>query len=199
MSAREDILQAIRSHKPNAQPSPAPYLRKFDSDRTHAFISRARAANTTVIVLNTPDEALAAISQLLRERNLTAKVHFPETSELEKFDWKIALEISHAPPGPDDAAVSIAPIAVAETGTLVFPSNRAPASWHFRPGFEIALLREENIVPDLETAFAQLRDCWPPTINLVTGPSRTADIEQTLELGAHGPKALAVLLIRARH
>jgi L-lactate utilization protein LutC len=39
---------------------------------------------------------------------------------------------------------------------------------------------------------------WPATLNLVTGPSRTADIEQTLELGAHGPKALAILLIRER-
>ena len=36
----------------------------------------------------------------------------------------------------------------------------------------------------------------PPTINLITGPSRTGDIEQTLELGAHGPKALAVLIVR---
>jgi L-lactate dehydrogenase complex protein LldG len=36
----------------------------------------------------------------------------------------------------------------------------------------------------------------PPTINLITGPSRTGDIEQTLELGAHGPKALAVLIVK---
>jgi len=37
---------------------------------------------------------------------------------------------------------------------------------------------------------------WPATLNFVTGPSRTGDIEQTLELGAHGPKALAILIVR---
>ena len=88
-----------------------------------------------------------------------------------------------------------APLAIAETGTLVQPSRAAsPASWHFRPGFEIAILNASDIVAHLEDALAKL-GALPTTVNLITGPSRTGDIEQTLELGAHGPKALAVLIV----
>ncbi len=74
------------------------------------------------------------------------------------------------------------------------PAREAsPASWHFRPGFEIAILRAADIVAHLEDVKL---GTLPATVNLITGPSRTGDIEQTLELGAHGPKALAVLIVR---
>ncbi len=87
-----------------------------------------------------------------------------------------------------------APFAIAETGTLVQPSRAAsPASWHFRPGFEIAILRARDIVAHFEDLKL---GALPATLNLITGPSRTGDIEQTLELGAHGPKALAVLIMK---
>ena len=90
-----------------------------------------------------------------------------------------------------------APFAIAETGTLVQPARvGSPASWHFRPGFEIAILRASDIVAHLEDALSKLRQSLPATVNLITGPSRTGDIEQTLELGAHGPKALAVLVVK---
>jgi L-lactate dehydrogenase complex protein LldG len=103
------------------------------------------------------------------------------------------------PPGPDDAALALAPLAIAETGTLVYPANASqPASWHFRAGLEIAVLETRNIVGHMEEALAKISTMGlPPTLNFVTGPSRTGDIEQTLELGAHGPKTLCLLLIRA--
>ena len=82
----------------------------------------------------------------------------------------------------------------------MFPAgarNGSPASWHFRPGFEIAILKASGIVAHYEDALQKLTaQPLPPTINLITGPSRTGDIEQTLELGAHGPNALAVLIVR---
>ena len=90
--------------------------------------------------------------------------------------------------------VTRAPFGIAETGTLVQPAREtSPASWHFRPGFEIAILRAADIVAHLEDVKL---GTLPATVNLITGPSRTGDIEQTLELGAHGPKALAVLIVK---
>ena len=89
-------------------------------------------------------------------------------------------------------------IAIAETGTLVYPASAyRPPSWHFRPGMEIALLSADRIQADLERVLKQIakRGALPSTINLVTGPSRTGDIEQTLELGAHGPKELVILIV----
>ena len=51
----------------------------------------------------------------------------------------------------------------------------------------------------MENALARIKakGALPHTINFVTGPSRTGDIEQTLELGAHGPKALAILIVKS--
>lgn len=199
MSAREEILRSIRARKPAALPRPAVYTRAMEGDPVARFVACANAANATVHVLDDVAQVPAFVSELLRARNLAAVVHLPPDPALDALGWDHA-RISHDAPGPDDTAVSTAPYGVAETGTLVFPACAAnPASWHFRPGFEIAVLHVENVLPDLEAALAKLRaQDWPHTINLVTGPSRTADIEQTLELGAHGPKALAILLIRAR-
>lgn len=199
MSAREDILRSIRARKPAALPRPAAYRRAMDGDLVERFVACANAANATVHVLDDLAQVPDCVSGLLRARNLAAVVHLPPDPALDGLGWD-RTQISRDGPGPDDTAISAAPYGVAETGTLVFPARAAsPASWHFRPGFEIAVLHAQNVLPDLETALAKLRARdWPHTINLVTGPSRTADIEQTLELGAHGPKALAILLIRAR-
>jgi L-lactate dehydrogenase complex protein LldG len=199
MSAREDILRSIRSRKAAALPRPVVYTRSIKDDIVERFIACANAANATVDTLDGLADVPLRVSELLRERNHPATAHMPPDAELNGLQWG-HIGISHTAPGPDDAAVSVAPFGVAETGTLVFPSGKGqPASWHFRPGFEIAVLRAEDIVPDLESAFSRLRAKeWPRTVNLVTGPSRTGDIEQTLELGAHGPKALAILLIRER-
>lgn len=198
MTARSDILKAIQAQKVAALPRPAAYARRVDGDAIERFVACANAANATVDVLNDLAEIPEQVARLLRERNLAAAVHLPESSELGTLAWR-GVTVSSDAPGPDDTAVSVAAFGVAETGTLVYPSSaERPASWHFRPGFEIAVLHEGDVVGDLEGAFAKLRGNWPVTINLVTGPSRTGDIEQTLELGAHGPKALAILLIRAR-
>jgi L-lactate dehydrogenase complex protein LldG len=60
---------------------------------------------------------------------------------------------------------------------------------------EIAVLRTSSIVGELEDVLAKV-GALPSTLNLVTGPSRTGDIEQTMELGAHGPKSLAILIVK---
>lgn len=143
----------------------------------------------------------AAIADVLRGRNMKATIHLPDDSPLEEllqWDGTSGLAREHTAPGPDDAAIALAPFAIAETGTLVYPAERgSPASWHFRPGLEVTIVRASSILPDFEAVLARVKaqGAMPSTLNLVTGPSRTGDIEQTLELGAHGPKALVVLVV----
>src|SRR6202012_769219 len=130
--------------------------------------------NTEVRILERADEIPTAIAEILRAHNLAARIHMPPNSDVAGLG---ALTILRDPPGPDDAAVTRAPLAIAETGTLVQPARAAsPASWHFRPGFEIAILKACDIVGHFEEALQKLNvQTLPPTINLITGPSRTGD------------------------
>lgn len=196
MTARDDILTSIRSRTRPAASKPDPYLApSIPSDLVTAFVTKAEAVNAEVQILEREDQIPTAIAEILRAHNLAARIYLPPNSDVTGLD---AITILHEPPGLDDTAVTRAPLAIAETGTLVQPARDAsPASWHFRPGFEIAILKASDIVGHFEDALQTLKtQSLPPTINLITGPSRTGDIEQTLELGAHGPKALAVLIVR---
>jgi L-lactate dehydrogenase complex protein LldG len=199
MSARENILAGIRARRLVAAPKPPPYRPAPRPDNPVAlFIQGARAVSAEVYEIEKLSDAPQMVAALLRERNLAARIHLPPGSKLEALGWS-GLEVERGAPGPDDTAVAVARHGVAETGTLVFASAPgAPASWHFRAGFEIAILRADAIAPHLEDAIAQIKSsgALPHTVNLVTGPSRTGDIEQTLELGAHGPKNLAILIVR---
>ena len=200
MSAREEILHSIRTRKLARVEAPAPYQApKVEGDPVATFVERAGWTQTEVRILDSMADVPAAVADLLRSKNLPASVHLPRDAELSALPWGTTLTVKREPPGPDDTAVSTAPFALAETGTLVYPARAdSPAAWHFRPGMEIAILRAQNIVPQMEDALARIKSTGaiPHTINFVTGPSRTGDIEQTLELGAHGPKALAVLVVK---
>ena len=89
---------------------------------------------------------------------------------------------------------------IAETGTLALVSGPAnPTTLNFLPDNHIVVLRKEDVVADYESVFAMLRTAYgkggaPRTLNFVTGPSRSADIEQTLLLGAHGPRRLHIVI-----
>ncbi len=201
MSARDAILSAIRAQRVKSAARPQPYRRGSLASENAATLFSAQATRAAAEVrrLGHMHDVPAAIADVLRARNMEARVHLPDDSPLlEELPWDDGIARESSPPGPDAAAVSLAPFGIAETGTLVYPARRnAPASWHFRPGLEIAVIRTQSILPDFETALARIKEegIWPSTLNLVTGPSRTADIEQTLELGAHGPKALIVLVV----
>ena len=84
---------------------------------------------------------------------------------------------------------------IAETGSLVFIAarDRARISWLDVEILDVEL-REERIVRDLEGLFELLRSDLPSAVAIVTGPSRTADIEQTLVVGVHGPREVRVRL-----
>jgi len=198
MNTREDILSAIRSRRVACAPPPPEFAAASISNPVEAFAERAQRANAEVRFIGSEAEVPKAITELLRARNLPALVHVPPHASALPWETTPGLTLNRNAPGPDDAAVGIAPFGIAETGTLVYMStNGAPASWHFRAGLEIAVVRGDAILPHMENVIAQLKTCgFPSTVNFVTGPSRTGDIEQTLELGAHGPKALAILIVQ---
>ncbi len=202
MSARDDILASIRARRTTAAPAPDIYVAPaVEGDLAAAFATRAGYAHTQVVTVDKVADVPAAVAELLRAKNMAARVHLPPEPTLHELPWaESALGVERTPPGPDDTAVTLAPLAIAETGTLAYLAHdHSPASWHFRPGFEIAILRAAAIHPRMEDVIDAVKatGAFPRTLNFVTGPSRTGDIEQTLELGAHGPKALAVVIVKA--
>ena len=90
---------------------------------------------------------------------------------------------------------------VAETGTLVMASGPDnPTTLNFLPDTHIVVVDAKDIAGDYETVWARVRenfgiDALPRAINMITGPSRSADIAQILILGAHGPRRLHVLIV----
>jgi len=74
----------------------------------------------------------------------------------------------------------------------------SPSATFLLPETHVAIVRADQVVPGMEDAFARIRadhEALPRAINLVSGPSRTGDIEQTIVLGAHGPRRLHVVLV----
>ena len=199
-AAREAILQSIARGRPATRTVPDYRLPSWTADPASHFIVKAKASVARVHEIKSVDEVPASIWAIMAEARLPPRLHVPENSPLNALAWERApgLILSAARPNGDDCAAAAADFGIAETGTLVFLSGpRSPSSWHFRPGCEFVLVMRGCILPRLEDVVAVLaaEPRMPATLNLVTGPSRTADIEQTIELGAHGPREVHILLL----
>ena len=195
--SRDANFRALRAGRGAAAPVSTFRFPAPAEDLTALFSRKAREADTDVAAVATRDEVPAAIAAFLMAVNAPARLHVPQNSLLRSLAWSRApvLDLIADAPGPEDAALSEASCAIAETGTVVFASGaQQPSSWHFLPGREIVLLPKSRIVARAEDALALFAANMPATLNLVTGPSRTGDIEQTIERGAHGPRAVHVLI-----
>jgi L-lactate dehydrogenase complex protein LldG len=143
----------------------------------------------------------AAVADYLAAQNLPAELVMAPHPELAAVPWSARplLSIRIGRPFPTDAvSIQHGFAGIAETGTLMLPSGPdRPTTLNLLPDTAIVVLRVSRIVGPYEDAWDMLRAAGPMPRNvmLVTGPSRSADIEQTLELGAHGPRRLHVVLV----
>jgi L-lactate dehydrogenase complex protein LldG len=171
--------------------------------RLDLLIRMLEAASGTTERVASATDVPAAVATFLRGHNLPLQVRRGSDPRLDLlWETEPALEILRGPSdGHDLAAVSHAFAAVAETGTLVLvsgPDN--PTTLNFLPDVHIVVVDACDIAPDFEVVMARLRERYgtgamPRTVNMITGPSRSADIEQTLLLGAHGPRKLHVIVV----
>ncbi|WP_029010897.1 LutC/YkgG family protein [Azospirillum halopraeferens] len=202
--ARRDAVERRLADHPR-NPVPARALVP-EPERVALFVAMATEAAATVERL--PDTAAVAdaVADLLASRNLPAAVRTAPDPLLAAVPWhtRPALTVSRGPAGDDDpVSVTGAFAGIAETGTLMLVSGpEHPTTLNFLPDTHIVVLPRRRIVATYEDAWDLLRrrsdagGSWiPRTVNLVTGPSRTGDIEQTIQLGAHGPRSLHILLV----
>jgi L-lactate dehydrogenase complex protein LldG len=103
-----------------------------------------------------------------------------------------------AAPELPDAEISEASWGIAETGSVVLAASPdEPRSRSLLPWTHVSLLREDRVLADLDELFARVEGNVPSALAIVTGPSRTADIELTLMVGVHGPGDVHVVLLPA--
>lgn len=167
------------------------------------MIEKLEGVQASVQRLARADEVPGAVAEYLRANNLPASIRHGEDERLTGLDWaRTALEVKRGPSdGHDLAALSHAFGGIAETGTLALvsgPDN--PTTLNFLPDHHLVVLRASDVAGDIESVLAKVRARFgkgemPRSVNFITGPSRSGDIEQTILLGAHGPRSLHVMIV----
>jgi L-lactate dehydrogenase complex protein LldG len=173
-------------------------------ERLALFKLQAEAALATVTEVSSPAEVPQSIALFLRNHNLPATLRMGDDPRLEAMPWAdTTLAIAHGPSeGGDLNAVSHAFGGVAESGTLVMVSgSENPSTLNFLPDNHIIVVSAKDIASDYESVWSRVRRAFgkggmPRTVNWITGPSRSGDIEQTMLLGAHGPRRVHVVVVR---
>jgi len=163
------------------------------------FRARAKALASTAEAIASLAEAPSAVARYLNALNLPLQaVCWPSLASLGWAAAGLAVETRPAT-GEDLVGITGCFCAVADTGTLMLVSGPGtPAATSLLPETHIALVPVSRIVPQMEDGWRLLRmECGrlPRAVNFVSGPSRTADIEQTVTLGAHGPYRVHLLLV----
>ncbi|MDX1736760.1 MAG: lactate utilization protein [Alphaproteobacteria bacterium] len=172
------------------------------------FQQMAENVQASVVRISSSEEVPKAVSEYLTSKNLPAQLKIPDDPFLEKLPWKenaANIVLAKGASGGDDLVSLCSAFAgLAETGSLMLHSGpKGPTTLNFLPETHMVVLFAKDVVGAYEDAWARLRQqqldagekTLPRTVNLITGPSRTGDIEQTILLGAHGPHALHILLI----
>jgi L-lactate dehydrogenase complex protein LldG len=166
------------------------------------FVRNVEKEFGSVTRVASADDVPAAVADYLAAQNLPSSLVIAPHPELRAIPWSarplLSLREGRAE-ATDMVSVQQVFAAIAETGTLMLPSAPdRPTTLNLLADTEIAVLRASRVVGAYEEAWDLLRaelGGMPRNVMLVTGPSRSADIEQTLELGAHGPRRLHVVLV----
>lgn len=221
-NARAAILGALRGSAP-ATPLPPPDLQPY-LDGPHGrgsqgprvdpatladvFETAARAWRAEVLRA-APADWPQAVRQALEQRGCTQVVIGAASAlqpgleaaltglKVRRFDvpleqWKGELFDAI------DAGVTGADAGIADTGTLLLrPGAHEPRTLSLVPAVHIAVLLASRLYASLPAALRALapQDDLPSNLLLISGPSKTADIQQTLAYGAHGPKELVIVLV----
>lgn len=174
------------------------------TERVELFVKMAKGLAASVERVEKPEDVPGAVVQYLRQKNLPAAVRMGDDRRLQRMPWSKhrALEVRLGPSdGEDEVGVSHALRGIAETGTLVLESGPAnPTTVNFLPEHHVVVVDAEDVAGDMEAVFAKVRKKhgkgrMPRVLNLISGPSRSGDVEQKIVLGAHGPRALHIIVV----
>ena len=190
----------IRARAPNTMPDRS---QGDHQAQVALFITEAERAAATIARLSGPEDLPAAVAAYLSDNDLPATLKAAPHPLLENVDWskQPGLSLTFGPTnGEDEVGLSVAFSGVAETGTLALHSGPdSPTTLNFLSDHHLVVLPISCLTGTYEAAWTALRNtgngAMPRTVNWVTGPSRSGDIDQTLLMGAHGPRSLHILIL----
>ena len=217
-----ELHERVAAHRRNLVPARATAL--GHRSRVELFIAMAEAVQTTIARISSEGDIPAEVARYLAAENLPAELVVAPDPGLDSIPWdrRPLLQIRRGRAEAHDA-VSLTPClaGIAETGTLLLTSGPGtPSTLNFLPDTHIVVLHAGQVVASYEDGWDLLRNlnnpprlagevdrsaggpegaigapALPRTVNLITGPSRTGDIEQRIQLGAHGPRRLHIVLV----
>ncbi len=190
------VRERLSAHKPHCIParSQLPF-----EGQVALFKAMATEAVAELHELERLEQLPERIAAFMAAEQLQQLV-MASAPELRALQWPDSIDIQQrVAQAGDMLSLSSAFAGIAETGTLMLLSGSdSPTTLNFLPDIHLVLLRRSTIVGHYEAAWQKVRergDSWPRTVNLITGPSRSADIEQKLQMGAHGPKRLVIFIL----
>ncbi|HKP25441.1 MAG TPA: lactate utilization protein [Dongiaceae bacterium] len=208
MSARDDILNRIRAGRGEATAHPGPGLtpkrgQVVGAERKALFVKMAQQALASVDEARSRAEVPGLVKSYLSQHNLPAEARLAPDPRITGLDWASQPLLSTSVGGTDGShpiSVTGCFAGVAETGTIALTSGApSPTLLNFLPETHIVVVDAKDLAGTYEDLWARLKgqygETMPRTLNLVTGPSRSGDIEQTILMGAHGPKRLHIILV----
>jgi L-lactate dehydrogenase complex protein LldG len=198
---RAAVRARLASHPANLIPERASRPRAQLAAQMRGYLEGQGAR---VIMVAGPETIPAQIGQYLRDNNLPAKLRMGDDKFLDALPWNsepnLAVERGPAD-GNDTVGLTHALTAAAETGTLYMASGpNNPVTLNYLPETHIVVLEAKDISGSYEAAWEHVRTVFGPrtmprTINMISGPSRTADIGGTVVQGAHGPRNMCVFIV----
>jgi L-lactate dehydrogenase complex protein LldG len=171
------------------------------------FAEQGEMVGTTVVRLKSLADVPAALAEYLSQRNLPTEMAAAPDSLIDNIPWSARplLKLKRGKPDPKDlVGLSVAFSGIAETGTLMMTSGPdTPSTLNFLPDTHVVVLPASRLVGPMEDSWRRLRGAYgnlaagaiPRTVNFITGPSSTGDIEQKIEKGAHGPRQQLIMII----
>jgi L-lactate dehydrogenase complex protein LldG len=203
---RERVLAEIRNSLARTGASPGPIVPlpgsgprpAFDGDAVERFVAKMLEKSATLVRIGSLAEVGPEVARFVASVNGVPRLCVSKA--LAAIAWPPGFNIEHrAAVREDETSVTPCFAAVAESGGIVTLSGPdTPSSLNFVPDNHIVVVHTAQVVPHFEDAWALWRASgrpMPRTVNVISGPSRTADIEQTIQLGAHGPRRLHILLV----
>ena len=165
-------------------------LRCFDTEARRNGAQLERFANLS--------EATEWLINQAARLDTKPQLHLSPALKAANLDWNPLAPTDQTPEANHSWGLVKAHTAIAETGTILSLSTECPSSLLFLAERLIVIIDSTDVVAYQEDAWQRID--WakplPRTVNLVTGPSRTADIEQQIQIGAHGPKRTDYLILR---